>query len=118
MTRSAAQGARPPVRNLLSEVTNFKKAKLKKRQQPSVSSPRNSRKVDARGGLLDAIRSGAKLKKVDTKKLEAERAEKRSSGAGMGGSMASSIAAIMARRGQIAGGNSDSDSDSDWSDED
>jgi hypothetical protein len=108
--------ARPPVRNLLSEVTNFKKAKLKKRHQPS--SPRNSRKVDARGGLLDAIRSGAKLKKVDTKKLEAERAEKSKSGGGIGGGMTSSIAAIMARRGQIAGGNSDSDSDSDWSDDD
>ena len=109
--------ARPPVRNLLSEVTNFEKAKLKKRRQLP-SSPRNSRKVDARGGLLAAIRSGSKLKKVDPQKLEAERAEKKKSGGGIGGSMASSIAAIMARRGQIAGANSDTDDDSDWSDGD
>ena len=74
---------------------------------------------DARVGLLAAIRSGAKLKKVDTDKLEAERTEKAKT-MGLGGGMANSISAILVRRGQIAGQNSDSGSDSDsgWSDDD
>ena len=103
-------------RSLLSDVENFKKAKLKRRLAPASS--RSTRRIpDARRGLLSAIRSGAKLKKVDTDKLRAERANGRKS-TGVAENMASSIHAIMARRGQIRGGSSDSDSDGDWSDND
>ena len=123
-TSNAARAPPAGVRNLLADVQNFKKNKLKKKSTADAAA--NKPAPAPRNGLLAAIRNkGASgLKKINRKELEEKRKSERSNGnpGGIAGGMMSGIAAIMARRTQIKGHRSDdsdsSEEDSDWEDDD